>query len=229
LLALAVVGAVIAWEVRSILISDVPRLRAVQTVAVGVPMLLLVFASVYVQIETSQPNSFSETLSRTDALYFTVTVFSTVGFGDIAPKSELARIVTMSQMLTGLIVLGLVAKVVFGAVQTAVARREGAAAVRPTAPGRDDTQQPDARADPQPHARRMSVHWPVALTITRRFLVAPAWPLGVDRLCLRSRITALTPPTSLPLPHRRALLGCCAGWSRTGRIHYPRRNDGSDR
>jgi len=152
LLALAVVGAVIAWEVRNILISDVPRLRAVQTVAVGVPMLLLVFASVYVQIETSQPNSFSETLSRTDALYFTVTVFSTVGFGDIAPKSELARIVTMSQMLTGLIVLGLVAKVVFGAVQTAVARREGAAAVRPTAPGRDDTQQPDARADRSPTA-----------------------------------------------------------------------------
>ena len=150
LLALAVVGAVIAWEVRNILISDVPRLRAVQTVAVGVPMLLLVFASVYVQIETSQPNSFSETLSRTDALYFTVTVFSTVGFGDIAPKSELARIVTMSQMLTGLIVLGLVAKVVFGAVQTAVARREGAADVRPTAPGRDDTQQPDARADRSP-------------------------------------------------------------------------------
>ena len=150
LLALAAVGAVIAWEVRSILTSDVPRLRAVQTVAVGVPMLLLVFASVYVQIETSQPNSFSETLSRTDALYFTVTVFSTVGFGDIAPKSELARIVTMSQMLTGLIVLGLVAKVVFGAVQTAVARREGAADVRPTAPGRDDTQQPDARADRSP-------------------------------------------------------------------------------
>ena len=152
LLALAVVGAVIAWEVRNILISDVPRLRAVQTVAVGVPMLLLVFASVYVQIETSQPNSFSETLSRTDALYFTVTVFSTVGFGDIVPKSELARIVTMSQMLTGLIVLGLVAKVVFGAVQTAVARREGAADVRPTAPGRDDTQQPDARADRSPTA-----------------------------------------------------------------------------
>ena len=152
LLALAVVGAVIAWEVRSILTSDVPRLRAVQTVAVGVPMLLLVFASVYVQIETSQPNSFSETLSRTDALYFTVTVFSTVGFGDIVPKSELARIVTMSQMLTGLIVLGLVAKVVFGAVQTAVARREGAAAVRPTAPGHDDTQQPDARADRSPTA-----------------------------------------------------------------------------
>ena len=64
-------------------------------------MLLLVFASVYVQIETNRPNSFTEALSRTDALYFTVTVFATVGFGDIAPKSELARIITMTQMRWG--------------------------------------------------------------------------------------------------------------------------------
>src|SRR4051794_21463970 len=145
--ALAVVGAVVAWQVRNILSSDVPRLRAVQTVAVGLPMLLLVFASVYVQIETNQPNSFTEALSRTDALYFTVTVFATVGFGDIAPTSELARIVTMTQMLMGLIVLGLVARIVVGAVQTAVSRREDAAAVQPSAPDRDDTQQPVTSAD----------------------------------------------------------------------------------
>src|SRR5687768_12864029 len=49
-LALAVVGAVVAWQVRTILASDVPRLRAIQTVAVDLPMLVLVFASVCVQI-----------------------------------------------------------------------------------------------------------------------------------------------------------------------------------
>jgi voltage-gated potassium channel len=135
--------------VRTILASNVPRLRAIQTVAVDLPMLLLVFASVCVQIKTNRPNSFTEALSRTDALYFTVTVtvFAPVGFGDIAPKSELARIITMTQMMMGLVALGLVAKIVVGAVQTAVARREGAAAVGPTAPGRQDTQQPDASAD----------------------------------------------------------------------------------
>ena len=146
LLALAIVGAVTAWQVRTILTSAIPRLRAIQTVAVGLPMLLLVFASVYVQIDTNRPNSFTEALSRTDALYFTVTVFTTVGFGDIAPKSELARIITMTQMIMGLIVFGLVAKIVVGAVQTAVARREGAAAVGPTAPGRHDLQS-DASAE----------------------------------------------------------------------------------
>jgi hypothetical protein len=60
----------------------------------------------------TKPNSFTETLSRTDALYFTVTIFSTVGFGDIAPTSELARIISMTQMLMGLIVHGLTARIV---------------------------------------------------------------------------------------------------------------------
>jgi voltage-gated potassium channel len=67
-LALAVVGAGVAWQVRAILASDVPRLRAIESVAVGLPMLLLVVASVYVSVETNRPNSFSEALSRTDAL-----------------------------------------------------------------------------------------------------------------------------------------------------------------
>lgn len=144
---LLALGLVLLWQVRAIMGSPFPRLRAFETLTIGIPLLLIVFASAYYLIQNADANAFTASLSKTDALYFTITVFSTVGFGDIAPKSELARIVTMSQMLTGLIVLGLVAKIVFGAVQTAVARREGAAAMRPTAPGRDDTQQPDASAD----------------------------------------------------------------------------------
>ena len=38
-------------------------------------------------------------LTRADALYFAVTVFSTVGFGDITPESEAARVVLIVQML----------------------------------------------------------------------------------------------------------------------------------
>jgi voltage-gated potassium channel len=147
LLALAVVGAVVAWQVRTMLASDVARLRAIQTVAVGLPMMLLVFASVYVQIETNRPNSFTEVLSRTDALYFTRHRLRHRRLRRHRPKSELARIITMTQMIMGLVALGLVAKIVVGAVQTAVARREGAAAVGPTAPAPQATLQPDASAD----------------------------------------------------------------------------------
>jgi voltage-gated potassium channel len=140
-LGLVAFAAVIAWQVRAILTSDVPRLRAIQAVAVGLPMLLLLFASIYLRISLASPDSFSEALGRTDALYFTVTVFATVGFGDIAPRSELARILTMIQMITGLVVVGLVAKILLGAVQMAVRQRESEGPATTTAP---DGRNPDA-------------------------------------------------------------------------------------
>jgi voltage-gated potassium channel len=121
--ALLAFAVMIAWQVRAIISSDLPRLRAIQAVAVGLPLLLLIFASTYIVIARNQPDAFTEALSRTDSLYFTVTVFATVGFGDIAPKTELARVVTMIQMLLGVIVVGLIAKIFLSAVQVAVRRR----------------------------------------------------------------------------------------------------------
>jgi voltage-gated potassium channel len=121
--ALLAFAALIAWQVRAIISSDLPRLRAIQAVAVGLPLLLLIFASTYIVIARDQAEAFTEALSRTDSLYFTVTVFATVGFGDIAPKTELARVVTTIQMLLGVIVVGLIAKIFLSAVQVAVRRR----------------------------------------------------------------------------------------------------------
>jgi voltage-gated potassium channel len=62
-------------------------------------------------------SNFSEPLTRTDALYFTVTVFSTVGFGDITAKTEAARLVVTGQMIADLVVIGLAVKVIVGAVK----------------------------------------------------------------------------------------------------------------
>jgi len=61
-------------------------------------------------------SNFGEPLTHTDALYFTVTVFSTVGFGDITAKTEAARLVVTAQMITDLLVLGLGIRVILGAV-----------------------------------------------------------------------------------------------------------------
>ena len=121
LLALALV-----IEVRGILASSKPMLRAIRTLLVGMPLLLVVFASCYVTIAGQQPGAFSEPLSRTDGLYFTVTTFSTVGYGDISPVSQLARVVVTIQMVVGLIAVGLIAKLVLGAVQVARERNTAA-------------------------------------------------------------------------------------------------------
>jgi hypothetical protein len=88
------------WQVRAIIQSDVPVLRAMQALASGVTLLLVLYSSLYSVIAYNQTDSFTQTLSRTDGLYFTVTVFATVGFGDITPRSELARIITTTQMLS---------------------------------------------------------------------------------------------------------------------------------
>jgi voltage-gated potassium channel len=114
LLALALVV-----QVRRILVSPTPLLRAIRTLLIGMPTLLVVFAATYVTIDGQQSGAFSEPLNRTDGLYFTVTTFATVGYGDISPVTQLARIAVTVQMVVGLIAVGLIAKVVLGAVDLA--------------------------------------------------------------------------------------------------------------
>jgi voltage-gated potassium channel len=114
---LAVVALVLAWHVRMILVAPYPAARAVSALVVTVPLFLVVFATIYYLMSTSDESQFSEPLTRMDALYYTVTVFATVGFGDITSVSQTARTVTTLQMMAGLTLVGVIARVVVGAVQ----------------------------------------------------------------------------------------------------------------
>ncbi len=115
-LGLALLSALIAWQLRGIARSPYPTLRAVETLAVAIPLFLLLFAATYTVMSQVQPGSFTEPLSRTGAVYFTVTVFATVGFGDISPVSTGARVVVTIQMIADLLLLGLVLRAVLNAV-----------------------------------------------------------------------------------------------------------------
>jgi len=117
LIGLAGFIALVACQVRMIIRSPFPGLRAIESLATSVPLFLLLFAATYVVLATLSPASFGGHLTHTDGLYFTVTVFSTVGFGDITAKTETARLVVTGQMLTDLIILGLAIKVIVGAVK----------------------------------------------------------------------------------------------------------------
>ena len=129
---LVLLAVALVVQVRGILSSATPLLRAIRTLVMGLPMFLVAFAAIYITIAGQQSGAFSEPLSRTDGLYFTVTTFATVGYGDITPVTQLARITVMVQMLIGLVVVGLIAKVVLGAVQVARERNSAAhSAVEP--------------------------------------------------------------------------------------------------
>ena len=123
-LGLAVLAGIVMWQVREIVRADFPRVRAIQALFVAVPFYILTFAAAYFLIAGSARTNFAQPLTRTDALYFTVTVLSTVGFGDITPKSEIARVVVTVQMLANLLLIGLGARTLLGAAQLGLERRK---------------------------------------------------------------------------------------------------------
>jgi voltage-gated potassium channel len=125
LVGLLVFAGVTVWQVRAIAGSRYPGLRAAEALGLIVPLYLLLFASTYFVMERASAANFTEPLTRTDALYFSVTVFTTVGFGDIAAKSETARVVLIVQMLADLALLGAGARVLLGAVRRGQQRRSG--------------------------------------------------------------------------------------------------------
>src|SRR6266487_5481983 len=123
LIGLLVFTGITVWQVRAIAGSRYPGLRAAETLGFIVPFYLLLFASTYYLMERASAATFTQPLTRTDALYFSVTVFTTVGFGDIAAKSETARVVLIVQMLADLALLGAGARVLLGAVRRGQQRR----------------------------------------------------------------------------------------------------------
>lgn len=122
IVALAVFSVVLAVEVRKIAKHDHPMLRAGVAMATVIPLFLVVFAWIYLTMSASSIAAFGEHLTRTSALYFTVTVFSTVGFGDITPKTDPARLVVTVQMLADLAVLAIVVRLILGAATRGMAR-----------------------------------------------------------------------------------------------------------
>jgi voltage-gated potassium channel len=101
---------VLAWQLRQVTKAELPGLRAIHALGVAIPLFLLVFAVVYLSLSQSDSARFSEPLNHTGALYLVITIFSTVGFGDITPKGDLTRIFVSIQMLLDLVALGAVVR-----------------------------------------------------------------------------------------------------------------------
>jgi voltage-gated potassium channel len=119
LIALAIL---VVFQVRSILGSDTPGLRAIESLAVSVPLLVIMFATLYFVASYQDLDSFSEPLDKADALYFAMTTFSTTGFGDIAAVSQTMRLVVTAQMAIDLVVIGFGIRIVISAAKIGRAR-----------------------------------------------------------------------------------------------------------
>lgn len=116
-------GALVGVQVPLILRAEHPVLRSAEAMALCVCLYLMLFARVYVSFSAADPAAFTQILDRSTALYFTVTVFATVGFGDIAAATNPMKLVVTVQMLLNLIVLGVVVRMLFTIGQRSLQRR----------------------------------------------------------------------------------------------------------
>lgn len=114
----------VVYQVRSIVKAPYPRMRAIEVVATVVPLFVVVFSITYLAMSNSDPATFNMHLDHVRAVYFTVVVFSTVGFGDIVAKTDAARLLVTVQIVLDLVLIGVVARLILGAVQRSLQRRE---------------------------------------------------------------------------------------------------------
>ena len=97
---------------------------------VAVYIAVLFFSTVFYLLERAEPGQFAGLETRVDAVYFTLTVLSTVGFGDVHAAGQTARVLVSAQIVFNLLVISLAV----GAVREATRPRPKAAG--------DEVQQP---------------------------------------------------------------------------------------
>ena len=118
---IAPVGAVFVWQFRRIHRAELPELRAVEALGIVITVFLVGFSAIYLAMSHEAARTFTgQPLDHTRALYFTITIFSTVGFGDITPTTDTARLVVAAQMLLDLAIIGAVVRLLFNAARSRI-------------------------------------------------------------------------------------------------------------
>jgi voltage-gated potassium channel Kch len=114
--------AMMVWQVRRVRLASVPHVQAVEALVITVPVFLCTYAGAYFFTSQAQPESFTEVLDRTSALYFSVVTLGTVGYGDIAASTDFARILVSSQVMLDLALIAVVVRLMMTAAQVTVER-----------------------------------------------------------------------------------------------------------
>lgn len=116
---LVLLVALLGWQIRSVVRSPYPVLRAIEAFVTATVLFIVLFAAGYTSLSEATPGAFTEPVDQLDALYFTMTVLATVGFGDITPVTGPARIVVTLQMVCGFAFAALVGREFLAAVRRA--------------------------------------------------------------------------------------------------------------
>jgi hypothetical protein len=99
-------------QARLVLRSEQPLFDATRCIVSGLVFLVTAFSVAYYVLGTAYEQQINGIETKLDALYFTVTILATVGFGDITATGQAARAVVVGQMIVNLAVLAVALRVV---------------------------------------------------------------------------------------------------------------------
>jgi voltage-gated potassium channel len=116
------IGWAIAVQVRRHVVGGEP---------VGLPALvtllgavLVVFASGYYRLEISDPGQMDGLETKTDSLYFTMQLLTTVGLGDVSAQGQPARTLALVQMAFDLVFVAAGGSLLVGSVKERIGKRD---------------------------------------------------------------------------------------------------------
>lgn len=136
LMSLASIGLllwIVARQARRIVRHPQPGLAAIEALTLLATLFVLSFALTYVALAASDPASFNQPVDKVAGIYLSMTIMSTVGFGDIVAVSDVARMTVVFQMIATLVLLAVVVRLITGVARWAATQRaaslEGATGV----------------------------------------------------------------------------------------------------
>jgi hypothetical protein len=98
--------------VRRILVATQPLAQTVRALVLLLLLLVLSFSTTYYAMEQHRPGQVAGLETKTDALYMTVTTLATVGYGDVHPAGQAARLVAVVNMVFNVIVVAVAVRAI---------------------------------------------------------------------------------------------------------------------
>jgi len=122
LVGVGLVGWAIAVQIRRHVVLGEP---------VGLPGLvtllgavLVVFAYGYYRLEISDPGQMDGLETKTDSLYFTMQLLTTVGLGDVSAQGQVARTLALVQMAFDLVFVAAGGSLLAGSIKERIGKRD---------------------------------------------------------------------------------------------------------
>jgi hypothetical protein len=111
--------AALAWAITTQLKRQLhSRSEDVHTLVMLLVLVAMVFALGFYVLEEHRPGEVSGVSTRTDALYFTLSTLTTVGYGDVHATGQLARGLVILQLVFNAVFVGALVSTVVGTIRS---------------------------------------------------------------------------------------------------------------